>query len=507
VKNERFTAVFAFAFAFCAAACSLAPTLKAFRWGGYSPIPDQPGSALKADVNNRVSAVVPISPQMQLLNGSSINVMAPPYNAKCDGVTDDTVAIQEASIAAFATHVALLIPSHCVVSQLNWTNYNAHSGKYIDVIGYNGDNTTNTQSALICRETVYDTGVCVDMTGAEYATIQHVAISSSGAGFAGTCAASKTCPPKVSLLLATKKFVPTQNSNVIDLEGVYVDNVGGGDYSVYDYGGEVFHATHYYFHGGNVAALLLSNNNSAGIASPFLGALPAPPISMTSVRLLHGVLDTHSASSWVVLLDPGRYQMSDITIDGGYANTAGVGSGFIGDMSGGGSIHNLTVNNIRYESGGNTAAVFAKFANQVEGVQMTNDIFAPGNFTPMGAIVQFNDAAAVSVAGGNISIRPADGQGSFFNTIVSCISSVGLTISDIDATGGAPTHNNCPGAVEFYQGAIMTKLAAAPGAALGAGHCEMFTVAGTKAGTCKIQAVCGTSTTPVLIMDNIGSGC
>jgi len=40
----------------------------------------------------------------------------------------------------------------------------------------------------------------------------------------------------------------------------------GGDYSVYDYGGEILHATHYYFHGSKVAALLLTNNNTAGIS-------------------------------------------------------------------------------------------------------------------------------------------------------------------------------------------------------------------------------------------------
>jgi hypothetical protein len=43
----------------------------------------------------------------------------------------------------------------------------------------------------------------------------------------------------------------------------------GGDYSVYDYGGEILHATHYYFHGSKVAAVLLTNNNTAGISSPF----------------------------------------------------------------------------------------------------------------------------------------------------------------------------------------------------------------------------------------------
>ena len=428
------------------------------------------------------------------------------YGAKCDGITDDTATIQAASNAAFAAHVGLLIPGHCVVSQLNWTNYNSNSGKFINVIGYNGDGTQSQQSALICREAAYDTGVCVDMTGAEYATIQHIAISSQGAQSSRTCASTSACPPRVSLLLATKTFRPAQNSNVIDLEGVFIDNVGGGDYSVYDYGAEILHATHYYFHGGNVAALLLTNNNTARISSPFQGALPTPPISMTTVRLVEGIIDDSSSSGWAVLLDPGSNQMSDITIDGAYVNTTG-SHGLIGDISGGGLIKNLAINNVRYEPTGNTRVVFAQFANQVEGIQMENDIFAPGTFTPTGAIVQFNRSSVVSVAGGDIDIRPADGQGNYFSTVVSCVSSEGLTIHDIDTSGGGPIHNNCPGAVEFYQGPVVTKLPSAPGAALGAGHCEMFTVAGTNAGTCKIQAICGTSTTPVTITDNIGAGC
>jgi hypothetical protein len=45
------------------------------------------------------------------------------------------------------------------------------------------------------------------------------------------------------------------------------------------------------------------------------------------------------------------------------------------------------------------------------------------------------------------------------------------------------------------------------GTAPGANACKFEVVAGTNAGTCKLQAICGTSTTPVPILDNIGSGC
>lgn len=45
------------------------------------------------------------------------------------------------------------------------------------------------------------------------------------------------------------------------------------------------------------------------------------------------------------------------------------------------------------------------------------------------------------------------------------------------------------------------------GTAPGAGQLKLEVVAGTNAGSCKIQAYAGTSTTPVTVLDNVGSGC
>lgn len=56
-------------------------------------------------------------------------------------------------------------------------------------------------------------------------------------------------------------------------------------------------------------------------------------------------------------------------------------------------------------------------------------------------------------------------------------------------------------------GTVLPKLASAPTAAPGAGLTNIFAVAGTNAGTCKLQMLAGTSTTPVTIVDNVGSGC
>lgn len=49
--------------------------------------------------------------------------------------------------------------------------------------------------------------------------------------------------------------------------------------------------------------------------------------------------------------------------------------------------------------------------------------------------------------------------------------------------------------------------ATATGAAPGAGFLKMEVTAGTNAGTCKIIAYAGTSTTPTTVIDNVGAGC
>jgi hypothetical protein len=54
---------------------------------------------------------------------------------------------------------------------------------------------------------------------------------------------------------------------------------------------------------------------------------------------------------------------------------------------------------------------------------------------------------------------------------------------------------------------VIPKLTVAPVVAPGAGVVWLFAVAGTASGTCKIEAMAGTSTTPALVTDNIGGGC
>jgi hypothetical protein len=51
------------------------------------------------------------------------------------------------------------------------------------------------------------------------------------------------------------------------------------------------------------------------------------------------------------------------------------------------------------------------------------------------------------------------------------------------------------------------KEASAPATAPGAGFINLFALAGTNAGTCKLMMQAGTSTTAVLVLDNVGTGC
>jgi hypothetical protein len=58
----------------------------------------------------------------------------------------------------------------------------------------------------------------------------------------------------------------------------------------------------------------------------------------------------------------------------------------------------------------------------------------------------------------------------------------------------------------FFGGPILMQKNAAKSSAPGAENLRMEVVCGTNAGTAKLQAYAGTSTTPVPILDNIGSG-
>jgi len=79
--------------------------------------------------------------QTILASGGYINPKNPPYNAACDGVTDDTVAIQNAGNAAIAAGLALFIPPStggCIISQNASNNWSLKFTSPIVIVGFPG---------------------------------------------------------------------------------------------------------------------------------------------------------------------------------------------------------------------------------------------------------------------------------------------------------------------------------------------------------------------------------
>lgn len=62
------------------------------------------------------------------------------------------------------------------------------------------------------------------------------------------------------------------------------------------------------------------------------------------------------------------------------------------------------------------------------------------------------------------------------------------------------------GTITAMAAETLTKTGNVP-VAPGAGKCRTFATAGTNAGTCKIQVVCGTSAVPATLVDNVGGSC
>jgi hypothetical protein len=73
--------------------------------------------------------------------------------------------------------------------------------------------------------------------------------------------------------------------------------------------------------------------------------------------------------------------------------------------------------------------------------------------------------------------------------------------------GGVQLGSNGAASANVLPGEVAYKKVAASGAAPGTGWLKIETVSGTNAGTCKLIAYAGISTTPVTIVDNVGSGC
>lgn len=360
------------------------------------------------------------------------------YGAKCDGSTNDTVAFQNAIAAAFTSAgngYSLLIPAtghSCVVSQLNLTNINNR----INIQGQNS--ISGFQSTILCKESTSNAAVCMDFTGSQYITMEHVQITG------GTSVANA---PRVTVLLAksTGNGIVDGNSQVIHWDDVTV--TGFGDFQVYNFGGEIwncYYCTFYQAGSGGVDLVRLSSANTADISSPF-ATIASAPASMTKVNLWA----TWSAGGTADALDidTSNSPVSSVTI-GGFGNLVSAPS-FIRD-TGAGNIHGLTIRDLRVEPFCTNCGLLS-LANVIWDVIIDNAEWA-ARAAPSVTLVNFSQQVSNTVIG----LQPGDDQLQFPSTgVITCNASagvIGVIIYDHIAYGGVPQTNNCPGAIEIYGG-------------------------------------------------------
>jgi hypothetical protein len=389
-----------------------------------------------------------------------INVMSAPYDAKCDGSTDDTAAFQAASNAAFATAnpTTLLIPATghaCVISQWNLTDHygvQATSPPYgaIHIIGLSGN--WGQQSTIRCRESAPNSGVCVDLSGSNSVTIENLLI------IAGATAATA---PKVALLLARTNNDLGYSAN-FHFSNLVIDFLG--QFGIYDYGGEVVncHDCGIYNFGGSggvgEAALVLSAQNTRNVSSPFQTLVTTPPVSMTEVTF--GGQPTYSCGNLnggCVEFDPGTASIANIKISG-YVNLEGtppIAQTFLRTIGSQGNLRDVHLVDIRGEANYATSSFASIDTLTITGFEVDGTfVVGPGATTPL---IAFTNSRGSVGEGSIINLQPGDSQaqypgGETPTAVVTCASGInirGLVIYDRDAFGGSNTVNSCPGAIEF----------------------------------------------------------
>lgn len=124
------------------------------------------------------------------------------------------------------------------------------------------------------------------------------------------------------------------------------------------------------------------------------------------------------------------------------------------------------------------------------------------NFTVLDAAngAKFRVAGASAAVTGGLVVTPGTGATGGAALSIQGGGTGGVIINAPMTIGGATGATASTGEMAF------TKIAAV-GTAPGGGFLKMEAVTGTNAGTCKIIAYAGTSTTPVTIVDNVGGSC
>lgn len=344
------------------------------------------------------------------------------FGAQCDGTTDDTAAIQSA-ITSVTTigrpNYALLIPATgqpCVVSQLNVTNF----ANQIHLMGVNGQ--VNFQSIISCSESSANSGICLDLTGSQYVTIENIRFQWRG----------KWPLAVIRMGKSTGGGRSSGNSGIITTR--LLDIEAHGSYGVYNNGAEVWASYGDQFEGGAVAAVVLSAGNSGKVGSPF-AKLPAMPVSMSNVQF-YG--DLFASSGPDILFDYGRGgTVEDVQIYGGYGQN--VQSPFITD-TGAGALRGLNIDGFRLETESKNPSSFLTLTQPASRV-VINANYASATKVSVPAV------SVGAITGSFINLAPGDNSRFYPPMMVSCTSAQSTMVVDYPNGDGAKIPNSCPGLV------------------------------------------------------------
>jgi len=223
--------------------------------------------------------------------------------------------------------------------------------------------------------------------------------------------------------------------------------------------------------------------------SPSGGTLRAPQASGTNITgtnlTIEGGQSTGNAYGGKILLQvttpgsSGTTLASSITSITASANVAGTGAGTV----------------IGNNDATSTPSFGAIFSPSGSGTNIGGGTFYIHGGSSTGNAIGGDVVFQTTQAG-----TSGTSQNSYNNQMIIHGSSIGwVQVANFLAVGNiTPTAS---------QGEVALQKITASGTAPGAGSLKFETVAGTLAGTCKLIAYAGTSTTPSTILDNIGGGC
>lgn len=280
------------------------------------------------------------------------------FGAVGDGVTDDTVAIQNAITAVRSTQQRLYFPAGTYfVTALNFAS--AGAVEFNNGLTVYGDG--NNSSVINVIPGISNSGIGIDLTCAAYFSFSDLRIN---------CGSSGSNCPKVGVLLAKGNYGGTVFSGVGKFSRVLV--TAYGSYGIYNLSAEQVS-----FEGCGILGLhsqctplCISIVNTAAITSPN-ATVQSPGDSCTVISYSGADSYISGLGAQCVLFDNGNARINDITFNQTYFPLNGVTTvAFKDTYSSGGSLGNICMYNVRGEGDGgagtNQMGVFGSPLNSCE---------------------------------------------------------------------------------------------------------------------------------------------